>query len=97
LEFLCASLGRTDEIPGDIRYQLLHRTVSALLEAKRFNARYAMMIVHSFSPVKSGFDDYQAFLGLFGRSSQVGKLVELPACGPIRLFSGWVSEKETLC
>ncbi|MCX6078388.1 MAG: hypothetical protein NTW32_02540 [Chloroflexi bacterium] len=97
LEFLLASLGLVDEISGDIRYQLFHRTVSALVEAERFNAPYAMMIVQSFSPDKTGFKDYQAFLGLFGQSSDVGELVELlPESSPVRLFSGWVSEKGVL-
>jgi hypothetical protein len=94
-EFLCASLGLVDEIPGDIRYQLFHRTVSALVEAERFNAPYAMMIVQSFSPDKTGFKDYQAFLGLFDQLAQAGGLVELPINNPIRLYVGWVSDKGT--
>jgi hypothetical protein len=82
-----------DENPDDIRYQLFHRTVSALVEAERFNAPYAMLIVQSFSPDKTGFKDYQAFLELFHQPVQVGNLVELPVSGSIRLFSGWISEK----
>jgi len=95
MEFLRERLGLVDDIPGDIRYQLFHRTVSALVEAKRFNASYAMMIVHSFSPDKTGFKDYQAFLGLFGQSALAGSLVELPINNPIRLYLGWVSDKGT--
>jgi len=96
LVFLRENLGLMDKVLDNIRYQLFHRTVSALLEAKHFNARYAMMIVHSFSPAKSGFDDYQAFLGLFGQSAQAGNLVELHIGGTPRLFSGWISEKGAL-
>ena len=45
--------------PGDsIRYQLLHRAASAMVEARRFNAAHAMMLVHSFSPSDEWFDDY---------------------------------------
>jgi len=93
LKFLRESLGLMDKVLDNNRYQLFHRTVSALIEAKRFNAPYAMMIVHSFSPDKTGFVDYQAFLELFGKSSDVGELVELPVSGTISLFSGWVLEK----
>jgi hypothetical protein len=93
LTFLLANLGLTDKFLDNIRYQMFHRTVSAMIEAKRFNAPYAMMIVHSFSPDETGFDNYQAFLGLFGKSVQMGHLVELPVSGSIRLFSGWVFEK----
>ena len=94
LKFLRESLSLMDKVLDNNRYQLFHRTVSALIEAKRFNAPYAMMIVHSFSPDKTGFVDYQAFLELFGKSSDVGELVELPVSGTISLFSGWVLEKE---
>ncbi|GAB4582074.1 MAG: hypothetical protein Fur0022_48270 [Anaerolineales bacterium] len=52
--------------PLNIRYQLLHRTASAIIEAKQLNARYAMMIVHSFSTEHKWFSDYQDFLDLFG-------------------------------
>ena len=50
LKFLCDMLGLSNEPPSHVRYQLLHRTASAIIESKRFNAKYAMMIVHSFSP-----------------------------------------------
>ena len=33
----------------DLRYELLHRTAAAVLEAQRFTTRYALMLVHSFS------------------------------------------------
>lgn len=94
LKFLCEALGLAQEPPGQIRYQLLHRAVSAVLEARRFNARYAMMIVHSFSPEKAWFADYAAFVGLFGVSTRPGRLVELPGVPTVRLFAAWVSEKE---
>ena len=41
LDFLCKELGLDMPIPGNIRYQLLHRTASSLLEAKKYNAKYA--------------------------------------------------------
>ena len=37
-----------------------------ILEAKKFNAQSALMLVHSFSPAKLWFDDYAAFLSLYG-------------------------------
>lgn len=92
LKFLCETLGLAQEPPLQIRYQLLHRAVSAVLEARQFNARYAMMIVHSFSPEKAWLADYEAFLELFGVSARPGQLVELPGVPMLRLFAGWVSE-----
>lgn len=93
LKFLCETLGLAQEPPGQLRYQLLHRAVSAILEAQRFNARYAMMIVHSFSSEKAWFADYAAFVGLFGLSTQPGQLVELSNLPSVRLFTAWISER----
>jgi hypothetical protein len=90
LKILCNILGLENEPPLNIRYQLFHRTASAILEAKRFNAKYAIMIVHSFSPKHKWFSDYQDFLGLFGISSKINELVELPASEGKQIFTGWV-------
>ena len=49
LAYILALLG-LKERPGWVQYQLLHRTASALIEADRFAALDAAMIVHSFSP-----------------------------------------------
>lgn len=49
LAHICALLGLAGEPPAHIRYQLLHRTAAAVIEAERFNAARAAMIVQSFS------------------------------------------------
>jgi len=49
LKYLCSLLGFLKQPIDDVRYQLLHRTASAIIEANRFHARYAVMVVHSFS------------------------------------------------
>ena len=49
LDYLKKRLCLRGDVSPDIRYQLLHRTASAVIEAKRFNASKAVMIVHSFS------------------------------------------------
>jgi hypothetical protein len=66
LQFLVDKLGIDGADAGRIRYQLLHRTVSALIEAERFNAPNAMLLVHSFSQDDEHFGDYSNFLRLFG-------------------------------
>ncbi len=90
LEFLCDVLGLSGEPPLNMRYQLFHRTASAIIEAKRYNAKYAMMIVHSFSSEHKWFSDYQDFLSLFGVSSKANELVELPKSEGLQFFTGWV-------
>lgn len=94
LKYLCDILGLSGAPPLHIRYQLLHRTASAVIEAKRFNAKYAMMIVHSFSSEHKWFSEYQDFLCLFGVTSGINELVELPVVEGLRIFAGWVVGKQ---
>ena len=78
-----------DKPIGNIRYQLLHRLSSALLEAERFSAKYAILVVHSFSKLDEWFDDFSAFLSLYGQEARVGKLAPLDLNTSIKVFAGW--------
>lgn len=92
LAFIQSKLGLVGTLPKSIRYQLLHRTVSARLEAERFGAKSAVMLVHSFQQERLWFEDFQAFLSLFGVGSvQPGRLYLLSECGGVPLFAGWVT------
>ena len=64
LTYLQKLLGIENRYVKEIRYQLLHRTASALILAERFNAYSAVMLVHSFSQSDEHFDDYLDFLDL---------------------------------
>lgn len=90
LRFLCNTLGLPHMPPPNLRYQLFHRAASSLIEARRFNAGYAILLIHSFSAEHKWFEDYQNFLGLFGISGKVNALVELPGAWSIQLFTAWV-------
>lgn len=92
LSFLLQTLGLVQQPAGDIRYQLLHRTASALIEAKRFHAGNAVVLVHSFSTRNEGFADYSRFVGLFGASAEVDRLIRANSCGEIELYFGWIRE-----
>ena len=87
-------LGHTEEIDGAIRYQLLHRTAAAVLEARRFSASAAAMIVHSFSLSRRWHDDYRRFAQLLGCRGEVGsaEVIELPSGKP--LYLGWACGDE---
>ncbi len=63
-------MGLNEPVPGAIRYQLLHRAASAIIEAKRFGAPHAIMLVHSFSQTHEWFADYAAFAKLLGVEGQ---------------------------
>jgi hypothetical protein len=89
LGFLCRTLSLGEDTARGLRYQLLHRTASAVIEAKRFGAPYAAMVVHSFSPSHERFDDYQEFVRRFGAEAQSGRLVQLGNTNGVRLYTGW--------
>ena len=74
----------------EIRYQLLHRTVSALIEAKRFRAKSALMLVHSFSQSDEGLDDYGDFLALFNAKGSVNSISFGKNINGVNLYFGWV-------
>jgi hypothetical protein len=90
LDFIATLLGLEKEIPGKIRYQLLHRTASAVIEAKRYCARHAVILVHSFSQEDLWFEDYIAFVDLFGGIGVRDKVVTVKGLNGISLHFAWV-------
>jgi hypothetical protein len=88
--FLLDLLGLPPTPPGTIRYQLLHRVASAIIEAKRFRANLALSIVQSFSHDDDGFADFEAFCGLFGKSVKVGQVINLGVHQGIPFYVAWV-------
>ena len=87
-DFLCRRLGLTD-CPAEVHYQLLHRTVSALIEAERFDASHGAMIVHSFSATSKWFDAYATFVELLGGEAASGTACEVEVPGKRPLLLGW--------
>ena len=90
LAYIQSALGISQELPGSTRYQLLHRTASAVVEAMRFNAKSAIMIVHSFSTSDMWFDDFKAFVQLYKREAQIGQLIPLNTANGIDIYTAWV-------
>lgn len=87
-DFLCRSLGIAD-CPDDIHYQLMHRTVSALIEADRFATKHAAMIVHSFSPERRWFEAFERFVSVLGGTAVVGAPINFETPSGHRLILGW--------
>lgn len=92
LRFLVRSLGLGSQPQGAIRYQLLHRAVSAILTGEQYHAVAAILVVHSFSKKKgqAGWPDYQAFARLFGVDAVQGMVHRLSLGSSIPLFGVWV-------
>ncbi len=94
LNKLCGTLGLDPSKVGNLRYQLLHRTASAIYEAKRYRCHHALMLVHSFSRTHRWFSDFVVF------SQAMGIHVEQPGtCSPPKLCEGvslrlaWVADE----
>ncbi|MEX2353552.1 MAG: hypothetical protein WD709_05140 [Gammaproteobacteria bacterium] len=64
-----------------------------LLEADRFCAKHALMLVHSFSQDHAWFEDYAAFVRLYGQEAEVGSLNYAGEIGGKQLYLGWVVGK----
>jgi hypothetical protein len=91
---LCGLLEIDQQCDATIRYQLFHRTASALIEAKRFFARGAVVVVHSFGESAESFGDFQRFVHLMGgRIERPGQLVSVSAREGIQLSFGWAQGK----
>lgn len=92
LNFLTNQLGVPGKLPQNIRYQLLHRTVSAILEAKRFTSKTAVMLIHSFSKEKEQLDDYKNFLQLlFNVKASNNELLFIKKIQGVDLHCGWIT------
>lgn len=89
IAYLETQLGRRSPFGGEIRYQLLHRTVSAILTAKAFHAPVAVMLVHSFSQESKWFQDFEAFCAELGCDQLAPGVYELRGIAGARLILGW--------
>jgi hypothetical protein len=97
LKFLSDLLQLNQDNLQEIRYQLLHRTASAVIEAKRFNASTALMLVHSFSLSHEWFDDYSNFSSLFGITARLNAIHLAKRIDDVNLYLAWITgEKEYL-
>jgi len=94
LEFLCAVLDLDHDLPEVIRYPLLKWTASAVMEAVRFHATHAVLLVHSFTPVPHWFDDFERFCALFGARAAAGECRPAGERMGVELHLGWVRGDE---
>ena len=95
LAFLSDLLGVTLPLPGDLRYQFLARMAGAVIEAQRFHAGAATLLVQSFSPQNTGFADFARFASIMGASGAaiVNVPVPLGKRGGIERYAIWVGAK----
>lgn len=76
-------------LPDAIRYQLVHRTASAILTAREFHAHAAVMLVHSFGKRPSLREDFDAFNRALDARDLSPDVKVIPSFHAPRLFLGW--------
>lgn len=85
---------KVDHFPDGIRYQLLHRTASALLTAEAFHARTALMVVHAFGSPEDRRADFKEFCDALG-AAEIGPAVFKAArIKQHQLFLAWCDGDE---
>jgi hypothetical protein len=90
LQALCNILRVERHAAIDLRYQLLHRAASAVLEAARIGAGTAVLLVQNFRPATSGWADFEKFVAQFGAVACRGGVCESGLGGDGRLLFSWV-------
>jgi len=94
ISYLERELACESSLEDSIRYQLLHRTVSAILTARAFHAGIAVMLVHSFSPSSRWREDFEVFADAIGGSRVTDDLYEIELSENPRLIIGWCKGAE---
>ena len=96
-----ASSGQTDRLTylhellgvkhfdDSIRYQLLHRTASALLTAREFHAAAAVMLVHAFDTPASRRGDFEAFTVALNARQIAPLIYKVPSFEQPGLYLAW--------
>jgi len=77
-----------------IRYQLLHRAASAVLEARRFGASAALLAVQSFAREdrEKSLDDVRAFARLYEAEVEEDRVAVLSTGSGIPLYLAWIND-----
>lgn len=96
LKFLSEQLGFELAPDSRLRYQLLHRTTSALLEGALYGAAATVVVIHSFSSADAtNWDDFVTFLRALGSSppnkNEVVGPLHLRGRENMPLFFAWIT------
>lgn len=91
---LCSMLEITEHDAHACRYQLMHRSAAAILEAIRFRASNAVLLVHAFGDNnQSSFDDYSAWASKLGVTARPDRLQNVGQRGGVNFWIGWVNAR----
>ena len=80
---------KVDRFDDSVRYQLLHRSASALLTAGAFHAATAVMLVQAFGTPAERRADFEVFRLAMKATEVAPMLYQAPASGGPTLYLGW--------
>jgi hypothetical protein len=80
---------RVPRFDDSIRYQLVHRTASALLTAQQFHAGSAVMMVQAWDTPVSRRKEFEAFCLALGGKERAPLVYQVPAFERPKLFLAW--------
>ena len=88
LHYLLRLLG-VENFEDGVRYQLIHRTASALLTAKDFHGASAVMLVHAFGTPADRRKEFEEFAAAM-RAKQIGRgIYAVPRLEKPTLYLAW--------
>ncbi len=90
LRHICEQLEISFPPPDDIKYSLLQRAASAVIEARRFKAPLALTLVHSFSSSDQGIEHFNRLLSVMGLKARPDELAMRDLSGGGKLGFAWV-------
>jgi hypothetical protein len=91
---LARQLGFEGEPDPRLRYQLFHRTVSALREARRYQVCEAMLLIHAFTPDEKSVEAFKAFASAIRVvGADVDAVSSVREFDGIRLRLAWVQDE----
>jgi len=89
IDYLHTVLRLDVPLKDEIRYQLFHRTVSALRTAQDFHADAPVMLIHSFSPTSRWRKDFSSFCDAMAAKPLSPDLYIVPRFDTPRLYLAW--------
>ena len=93
LSAVCRALELQPQQTHKLRYKLLHRTAAVICELDRV-AKFAGLIVQSFSHEQKGFEDFKTFCMLLGaKDVEPGKPCWVTRPSGRRILLGWVDSQ----
>lgn len=98
LSSLCVTLGISESAAQSLRYQILHRSASAVYEARRYRSKFAVMLVQSFAKDDESFADFAEFIRAMGDVSEVepSSLFGPFNCDGVALYLGWIDDHDSV-